>query len=117
MVTRVVHVDKEPYDVYIGDWNMSHRLRKSKWANPHKIGWCDICKAEHTRQETLVLYEQHVRSKLGLMAALPELEGKTLGCWCKDPKDPTSCHGDVLVELIEMSKRKKKMDDGEYLTG
>ena len=27
---------------------------------------------------------------------LEELEGKTLGCWCK----PKTCHGDVLVELV-----------------
>lgn len=72
-----------------------------------------LCKAE--RQEILVLYEQHVRSKPRLMVALPELEGKTLGC--KDPKDPKPCHGDVLVELIEMSKRKRRMDDRGYLTG
>jgi hypothetical protein len=32
--------------------------------------------------------------------AIPELAGKTLGCWCK--KKPTDvCHGDVLVELVE----------------
>jgi hypothetical protein len=29
------------------------------------------------------------------MAALPELRGKKLGCWCK----PGPCHGDVLAEL------------------
>lgn len=28
-------------------------------------------------------------------AALPELAGKTLGCWCA----PRPCHGDVLVRL------------------
>lgn len=31
-----------------------------------------------------------------LMKSLPELKGKTLGCWCK----PYPCHGDVLVELL-----------------
>ena len=30
-----------------------------------------------------------------LLAALPELQGKVLGCWCA----PLPCHGDVLVEL------------------
>jgi len=28
-------------------------------------------------------------------AALHELEGKTLGCWCP----PRACHGDVLARL------------------
>lgn len=27
-----------------------------------------------------------------------KLKDKVLGCWCK----PLSCHGDVLVELIEI---------------
>jgi hypothetical protein len=26
-----------------------------------------------------------------------ELDGRTLGCWCK----PLACHGDILVELLE----------------
>jgi hypothetical protein len=26
-----------------------------------------------------------------------ELQGKTLGCWCK----PLACHGDVIVEILE----------------
>ncbi len=40
-------------------------------------------------------YEQWVRSQPELIAALPELEGKTLGCWCA----PDACHGDVLARL------------------
>lgn len=39
-----------------------------------------------------------------LLKAIPELEGKVLGCWCK--KKPTDvCHGDVLVELVEKWQR------------
>ena len=30
------------------------------------------------------------------MKRLPELKGKSLGCWCK----PEACHGDVLVRLL-----------------
>ena len=33
--------------------------------------------------------------------AIGELEGKVLGCWCK----PLGCHGDVLVEVLECSRR------------
>lgn len=32
-----------------------------------------------------------------LLQQLPELKGKTLGCWCK----PGKCHGDILLELIK----------------
>ena len=32
---------------------------------------------------------------------LPELEGKTLACWCK----PEACHGDVLLRLVAERQR------------
>jgi len=31
-----------------------------------------------------------------LLAALPELKDKVLGCYCK----PEDCHGDILAELV-----------------
>ena len=35
------------------------------------------------------------------MNDLHELEGKTLGCWCK----PEKCHGDILIKLwIQQNK-------------
>ncbi len=46
--------------------------------------------------ECLTKYEAHVRSQPALMARLPELADRTLGCWCK----PRRCHGDVLVKLL-----------------
>ena len=38
-----------------------------------------------------------IREYAALLADLPELEGKTLFCWCK----PDACHGDVLGELAD----------------
>jgi len=81
-MTRVVHCKREPYDVYIG--------RPSKWGNPFKSG------RDGTLEEVLEKYRQHILSRPDLLAALHELEGKTLGCWCK----PKPCHGDVLIELL-----------------
>ena len=46
-----------------------------------------------------------------LMKALPELQGKTLGCWCK----PKACHGDVLVRLIEEKYNQIKLKLAEIL--
>jgi hypothetical protein len=40
-----------------------------------------------------------------LLAALPELAGKTFGCWCA----PRPCHGEVLARLageLELPARK-----------
>lgn len=83
VTTSVVHCKKEPYDIYIG--------RGSKWGNPFKIG-------EHgTREQVIALYCDHIGSRDDLLAALPEIKGKTLGCWCH----PKACHGDVLAELAE----------------
>ena len=78
--TIVVHCKKENYDVYIG--------RSSKWGNPFKDG---------TRKQVIEKYRKYILSNKELLDSLDELEGKILGCWCK----PKSCHGDVLVELIE----------------
>lgn len=73
--TRVVHCRREEYDVYIG--------RPSKWGNPftYKAGTL----ADHVlpRAEVIPAYEAWLKTQPSLMAALVELKGKTLGCWCK----------------------------------
>ncbi|MHB1926536.1 MAG: DUF4326 domain-containing protein [Leptospirillum sp.] len=85
---RVVHCKKEPYDVYIG--------RPSKWGNPftHKAG-TTAQTVVGSREEAVEAYREWITTQPDLMAALPELKGKTLGCWCA----PQVCHGDVLVDL------------------
>jgi hypothetical protein len=80
-VTKVVHCKRESFDVYIG--------RPSKWGNPFQIG------RDGTREEVIAKYRAWIVQQPALMAALPELEGKVLACWCA----PKACHGDVLAEL------------------
>jgi hypothetical protein len=90
-VTTVINVkDHQPYDVYIGRPNGRWRLKGSKWACPYVPG------RDGDRDAVLARYEAHVRGRPDLMAALPELRGKTLACWCT----PLPCHGDVLVRLL-----------------
>ena len=81
--TRVVNLQYFPYDVRID--------RNSKWGNPFRIG------PDGTREEVVEKYRDWIQTQPELMAALPELKGKRLGCWCK----PLACHGDVLVELVD----------------
>ena len=86
MTPRVVHCKKEEFDVYVG--------RGSRWGNPysHKEGTL----AKHvvgSRSEAIQKFEEYLLSNEELMESLPELRGKTLGCWCK----PKSCHGDILL--------------------
>lgn len=99
MKTKVVHCKKEPYDIYIG--------RPSKWGNPfsHKKGTSAKYKVK-SRKEAIEAYEEWITAGEGnhLLNDLHELEGKVLGCWCK----PKSCHGDVLIKLIEEQKQMAK---------
>lgn len=90
MPTKVVHCERDEYDVYIG--------RPSKWGNP--FSHLPNTLAEYrvaTREEALAKYREWIQTQPDLMAALPELKDKRLGCWCR----PKTCHGDVLVELLE----------------
>jgi hypothetical protein len=43
-------------------------------------------------------YRVWIQTQPQLMAALGELRGKVLGCWCKPL---AACHGDVLAELAD----------------
>lgn len=78
--TRVVRRN-QPHDVYIG--------RPSKWGNPFVIG------RDGTREEVISKHRAWLMTQPSLLAALPELKGKVLGCYCA----PLACHGDTLMEL------------------
>ena len=84
----VVHCKKEPFDVYIG--------RPSKWGNPfsHLAGTLADFKVV-SREEAIASYENWIMKQADLLADLPDLRGKILGCWCS----PKACHGEVLARL------------------
>ena len=67
----------ERCDVYIG--------RPSPLGNPFR------------GRGAVSLFERHLRERPDLLAILPSLRGKTLGCWCK----PKPCHGDVIARLVD----------------
>lgn len=92
MPTRVVHCRKEPFDVYIGRSNPRYGLPKSPYANPFEVG------QDGTREEVIEKYKDWLLAQPELVeSARRELHGKVLGCWCK----PKTCHGDVLVEIVD----------------
>lgn len=80
---RVVKKGDAAYDIYVG--------RGSKWGNKFVIG------IHGDREECIKQYEEWIRTQPDLMAALPELTGKTLGCYCA----PKKCHGEILIKLLE----------------
>ena len=95
--TTVVNINSGvEYDVYIGRANRRYKLPGSIWGNPYKP-WQD-----GDSDAVLKKYREYVLNSPDLMARLSELKGKRLGCWCA----PESCHGDVLIELMEKHKGK-----------
>jgi hypothetical protein len=83
----VVHCKRSRHDVYIG--------RPSKWGNPFQVG------RDGTREQVIERYERWLLTQPELLAALPELAGRTLGCWCA----PRACHGDVLARLANAPQK------------
>jgi hypothetical protein len=99
MPGRVVHCKKEPYDIYIGRGKCPVTGQRSIWGNPFThLPHARASFRVETRSEAIAKYEEYIRSRPDLIAALADLRGKTLGCWCR-PR--YSCHGDVLLRLID----------------
>jgi hypothetical protein len=48
-----------------------------------------------SREEVIAKYRVRLLRQPDLMAALPQLRGKDLVCWC----DPDACHADVLLDV------------------
>eukprot|EP00286_Rhodomonas_abbreviata_P018800 CAMPEP_0181304586 /NCGR_PEP_ID=MMETSP1101-20121128/9236_1 /TAXON_ID=46948 /ORGANISM="Rhodomonas abbreviata, Strain Caron Lab Isolate" /LENGTH=496 /DNA_ID=CAMNT_0023410367 /DNA_START=43 /DNA_END=1533 /DNA_ORIENTATION=+ len=87
----LVHWLENPNHVYIGR-NMLFYVpgaEHSKWANPFSV-------KKYGRDGCLEMYKEHILKNEELRAALPELKGMEMGCWCH----PERCHGDVLLELL-----------------
>ena len=95
MVTSVVNVRHSSYDIYIG--------RPSRWGNlfSHQDGTLAQFKVS-SREAAIRAYDAWIHTQSELLAALPELKGKVLGCWCK----PHACHGDILARLADSADDK-----------
>lgn len=96
----------DPQNIYIGrkgvvfintpEGRVRYPPKESLFANPFKI------KEGQDRQKVLSLYRQYITEKINtdpfFVGELRKLRGKNLGCWCK----PEPCHGDILVEFINI---------------
>ena len=72
---RVVHCKRSKYDVLID--------RTTRWGNPFVIG------RDGNRLEVISKYGEWLDTQPELLALLPTLRGKILGCHCS----PDPCHG------------------------
>ncbi|MFF3247597.1 DUF4326 domain-containing protein [Streptomyces sp. NPDC002870] len=79
--------------VYVG--RAMHRggwhLEASPLASPFRPG------PDGTREEVVEKYRAYLLARPDLLAHLPSLRGRRLGCWCV----PERCHAEVLAELAD----------------
>lgn len=114
MIPKVVHLCLSDYDLAID--------RTSKWGNPYKLdhqitkedaivlGDLSLEGKQVSRIQCIDLYKNYLNNNIELLACLPELEGKILGCWCKDKNGKGKrCHGDAIVEVFIEEVVNKKL--------
>jgi hypothetical protein len=83
-VAEVVYVGRA---MHRGGWH----LDASPFANPFHPG------RDGTRAEMVEKYRAYLLGRPDLLAQLPALRGRRLGCWCA----PEPCHADVLAEFAD----------------
>jgi Domain of unknown function (DUF4326) len=81
--------------VYVG--RAAPGLRRSRWANPHPVrGTCRACGSEHDQAGAVHAYAADLAARPDLAAAaVDELGGRDLACWCRTGP----CHADVLLAV------------------
>ena len=101
--TRIVHCRKEPFDIYIGrSMNRYPELRATGWGNPFRPA-----PGDPDAGNAIARYRAWLMQQPQLLARLPELRGRTLGCWCAPlggldgDLDGRICHGQVLAALAD----------------
>jgi hypothetical protein len=70
-----------------GGW----RLGGSPLASPFRPG------PDGTRDEVVEKYRAYLSTRPDLLALIPGLRGRRLGCWCV----PLPCHAEVIAELVD----------------
>jgi len=104
-MTKVVNLRHEPCDVKICR-TKGNRIPAAPengcFGNPFFLR--DI-NDEGERQKVVAQYKEYFLAKVdsdqAFRAAVLDLRGKTLGCFCKQPDRNVACHGDVIVEWLE----------------
>lgn len=81
--------------------------RRTKWGNPHPIGYCSGCQLTHDRAQAIAAFVAGMSDEFIEMAKR-ELRGKDLVCWCY----PLPCHGDVLLQIANTPERATKAHGG-----
>jgi hypothetical protein len=118
--TRVVHVHREPdFDLYIGrSMPRFPELRATGWGNPFRPA-----PGDPDAGRAIARYRAWLMERPQLLARLPELRGKTLGCWCAPAGgllgdlEGRICHGQVLAALADALADEGDAADGDERHG
>lgn len=103
MSATVVNVGFSDYDVYIGR-NHPRYGRASVFANPFRMP-TDGCRDVVVDKYKFWLYEM-IMSGIFTREQFVEMDGMRLGCFCH----PKSCHGHVLVRVIDWAVESFDLD-------
>ena len=71
--------------------------RPTKWGNPFVIGRKPAPRRPGDARRVVARYRAWIAPQPALLAALDELRGKHLVCWCA----PERCHAEVLLDLAK----------------
>lgn len=98
MSTRVTNVHYEACDVFVGRGG-------SLFGNPysHREDTLAAYKVA-TREEALAKYTEWLKSQPTLLALIPSLRGKSLGCYCRPAKGfrgKLMCHAQIIAGLAD----------------
>jgi len=97
-VVQVVNRESSHFTVSIGRQDGNH-MNNTPVGDP---GWLGnpYPKSQYGREKCIELFradfEERLASDAEFRAAVEDLRGEILGCYCK----PKACHGDVIVEYI-----------------
>lgn len=96
-------------DLWIGRAVPERNIPHSEWANPFST-------KEMGREAAVEHYEEYIRNRPDLMAKIPTLRGKLLGCMCRSVTEPSGplCHGDILVKLYLVWSREMLKENPDY---
>jgi Domain of unknown function (DUF4326) len=107
METRVAHVHRDSYDIYIGRRGHGF-LYSSPFHKPLGMGR-DRGEAHAGREKAIIAFAIYwfspAQASLRKMAR-ESLTGKILGCWCA----PEWCHGDIIAGYLNWKERQNDLD-------
>lgn len=96
VMTTVVNLYKESYDIYIG---RRGKGQDGYFGNPFTI------QANEARGSTIEKYRQWFYARLEndceFRERIENLRGKILGCFCVDKNGNGECHGKIIAEYLD----------------